>query len=105
MVVTLRLAHGADQSFDVARIGDQHAPPAHHCKGEQVRRQREDVIERQRRQHAPLLFCQIRRDHGAALQSVRDQITVVRIAPFGTPVVPPVYCNKAGDDDAGCASA
>ena len=80
---------GADQSLDVARIGNEHASSAHQRKGQQVRGQREDVIERQRREHAALFLGQIGRDHGAALQCVGDEIAMGEDRGFG---------------DAGCAA-
>ena len=64
---------------DVARIGDQHVLAAERHEDEAVRRQRKDVIQRQRRHdHLAPVLVENRPQPRARLQHVRDDVPVQR---------------------------
>ena len=78
-----RGADGAHEAVEIARIGNEHVEAAKHRKRQQVRRQREDVIERQRREHPLVLVPGGRPGPDQALQRVRDQIAMSEHRAFG----------------------
>ena len=58
--------------------------------------QREDVIQRQRRDDRVLAEPRLRcRSTRAACSTFATMLRCVSIAPLATPVVPPVYCRNA----------
>ena len=73
----LELAHLLHEPGNVARVGDQDVLAADRHEHEAVRRQREDVIQRQRRDHDLALALDERRLHPRpGLQHVRDDVAV-----------------------------
>ncbi len=73
----LILAHLLDEPRNVARIRNQHVFAAQRHEGQAVRGQREDVIQRQRRDdHLPPIGVEERMDPGACLHHVRDDVPV-----------------------------
>ena len=91
----LVLAHLGHESREVARIGDEYVAPAEHDEQQAVRRQREDVIQRQRGDERGRIARKRWAYPLERLQHVRHHVAVVSIAPLATPVVPPVYCRNA----------
>ena len=91
-----RLAQQRDEALHVARIGDQQVMAAELHEAEQVRRQRVDVVERQRR-HDDACVAAVKngRAHAAACSVFAIMLRCVSIAPLARPVVPPVYCRNA----------
>ena len=89
VITTLRFESGRGLGDeDVAAAGDE--------EDHQVRREREDVVQRQRGQHHL-----VRRAAGTGCHISRPCIVLatrlpcVSVAPLATPVVPPVYCRAA----------
>ena len=71
-----------DETRNVARIGDQHVLRADLEEGEAVRREREDVIQRQRRDDALLaLGGRSRLDPGIGLSTLPTILRWISIAP------------------------
>ncbi len=69
--ILLQLLH---ERRKVARIRDQHVPPAEQHEQQAVRREPEDVIQRQRRDERARLLRERRPDPGLRLQHVGDDV-------------------------------
>jgi hypothetical protein len=63
----LAVADNANEPVQVARIGNEEIQPAEDREAQQVRGQRKDMIERQRREHPLAFHLQPRSDPGNTL--------------------------------------
>ena len=84
-----------DHGGEVARVDDQHVLPAQAREQQAVRRQREDVIQRNRRDQRAGSRGNDGPIQASACRMLAHMLPCVSMAPFATPVVPPVYCRKA----------
>src|SRR5690606_18931488 len=79
----LSRGQGLHKGRDIARIEDQQVAAAQFDEGQAVRRERKDMVERERGDDALFAFLQIGRDPRVCLAHVSDQVAVSEHAPLG----------------------
>ena len=90
-------ASSATNAREITRVRDEQVVTAELHERQEVRGQRKDVIQRQRRHEHRRLLRVLRygRIQASACSTLATRLRCVSTAPFDTPVVPPVYCRNA----------
>ncbi|KFB70973.1 MAG: hypothetical protein AW09_003915 [Candidatus Accumulibacter phosphatis] len=76
------LAHLRHETRNITGIGNQQVAGTNLEKSEAIRRQRKDMVERQRSDHHVLLVTQRRLDPGVRLRQIRQDVAMNQHGPF-----------------------